>query len=281
MDGKLHKFNNSQVAFEFGNNRAKSTKCVVFIGGLGDGLLTVPYLSSLNDALGQVDFTLFQALLSSAYRGWGLSSLDRDARELKQLVQYLKEQEGYQTVFLMGHSTGCQDSIHFSLLNPDVADGIILQAPVSDRESLALVLGQAKVDELNKEAERLRSLYGDDYLLPNEFKKACFNTPVSVFRWLSLAQRGGQDDYFSSDLPDEELKQTFGKLTKPVLVLFSERDQYVPQSVDKLKLIKRWESAVDPKVRSGFHIVKNGCHNLQSLESFAEFTALVASFVKA
>ena len=44
-------------------------------------------------------------------QGWGLSSLDQDAAELRQLSKALAEQHNSKAWVLMGHSTGCQDAV--------------------------------------------------------------------------------------------------------------------------------------------------------------------------
>jgi pimeloyl-ACP methyl ester carboxylesterase len=44
-------------------------------------------------------------------QGWGMSSLDEDASELRLLAQCLAEQHDSSGWVLMGHSTGCQDAV--------------------------------------------------------------------------------------------------------------------------------------------------------------------------
>jgi len=71
-----------------------------------------------------------------------------------------------------------------------------------------------------------------------------FPAPVSAKRWLSLASpnHDGDDDYFSSDLTDDQLLQTFGKLPAraPICILFSGADQYLPKHIDVEAVTKRW-----------------------------------------
>jgi len=71
-------------------------------------------------------------------------------------------------------------------------------------------------------------------------------TPVSAYRWLSLLERNGNDDYFSSDLGEEELARRFGAVRDvAVLVLMSGRDEHVPGEVDVGRLLGRWKEAVE------------------------------------
>jgi hypothetical protein len=80
--------------------------------------------------------------------------------------------------------------------------------------------------------------------------------PVSSRRFLSLAspdspEKPSEDDLFSSDLSDARLNQTFGMvgtrrlLKQKLLVLYSGRDQSVPEWVDKEALLRRWQKAID------------------------------------
>lgn len=70
------------------------------------------------------------------------------------------------------------------------------------------------------------------------------NTPISARRFLSLARperssSPGEDDHFSRDLSDDQLRQTFGMiksrglLRNKLMVLFSGADQVVPDWVDE------------------------------------------------
>lgn len=91
--------------------------------------------------------------------GYGTSSLHQDVKELDQLLDYLFSEPSLQQqqssnegstgkqvivedeVVLIGHSTGCQDSVFYMKHGrPDLkkrVKGVVLQAPVSDREWLA------------------------------------------------------------------------------------------------------------------------------------------------
>jgi hypothetical protein len=78
----------------------------------------------------------------------------------------------------------------------------------------------------------------------------------------------GEDDYFSSDLPDERLKGTFGKLppNAPLLILYSGNDDGVPKDVDKRRLVQKWMHITEANggsvdgVNGG--VVEGASHNL-------------------
>jgi Protein of unknown function (DUF1749) len=121
------------------------------------------------------------------------------------------------------------------------------------------IAAQKMVDEGNGEE-----------ILPKKEMGDVFPAPCTAKRWLSLASpnHDGDDDYFSSDLSDEQLAKTFGELPRgsPLCILMSEKDEYVPKTVDKNGLIERWvaivkrgEGIVD-EVHSG--VVQGASHNL-------------------
>jgi hypothetical protein len=150
-------------------------------------------------------------------------------------------------------------------------DGGIIQAPTSDREAiLASIDHPAIYHEGCKVAKSMIEAGDGDEILPSKFTKSIGPAPISARRWLSLASpdHDGDDDYFSSDLTDEQLLKSFGALSKraPLCVLFSGSDEYVPRSIDKDALLQRWvgivkqgEGVVD-EVNSG--IVEGATHNL-------------------
>lgn len=117
---------------------------LIFFGGLCDGPLTVPYSIPLAERL-PASWRLVQPLIHSSYSGWGIVSLGDDVSQLNQLARYIKELRPSGKLVMMGHSTGCQDSIHY-LTSPlgefererPPLDGVVLQAASSDRDAMAV-----------------------------------------------------------------------------------------------------------------------------------------------
>jgi pimeloyl-ACP methyl ester carboxylesterase len=123
---------------------------LLYVPGLTDGLLATPYTPRLFDAVAATDDWMFvQPLLSSSYGGYGTTTLHADTEELVALLRYLRAELHVARVVLVGHSTGCQNAVH--LLRHGASDavdmvrGIVLQAPVSDRQFAVTVPG---VEEL-------------------------------------------------------------------------------------------------------------------------------------
>ena len=229
-----------------------STNIIIFIGGLGDGLLTSPFILALKDAL-PASYSPVEILLSSSYAGWGISSLGDDVAEIAQCVEYFRKLRPNGKIVLMGHSTGSQDVIHYLVSRgqrPKIDGGIFLSG-ISDREAFSSNLPQSEYDQ----SIRMAQEYIDDGrggdCLPSSITGSVFPGPVSAKRWMSLLSPGpahaGEDDYFSSDFDDDRLRGTFGKIGEtgtPVSILFGGNDEHVPDSVDKESLVSRWTKII-------------------------------------
>lgn len=244
-----------------------SANVLIFIPGLTDTLGTVPYLDELAANIAELDFSLVQPQLSSSLGGFGLSSLEADAQELELVIKFLQEQRksrdrqgapaGLGKVVLMGHSTGCQDIAHFFALadrrRSQTVHGAVLQAPVSDREDFEW---GAQTDAGRKsrleEATRLVEQGKGATLLPRDVlppqplskeKEAGGRTPevngqafeepaMTAYRYWSLNAKGGHDDYFSSDLPDDRVRAIWANIVgspsegprRRVLALLGEKE---------------------------------------------------------
>lgn len=276
-EGTLHQYMERQVAFEFAPVGKK--KVLIFVGGLGDGLLTVPYVEGLSKKLEPLGFSVIQIQFSSSYHGFGTGSLDRDVAEIDQLVDYLKK-NGRSTIVLMGHSTGSQDTMHYLLKHQEKIQGGIMQAPVSDRQSSEKDSGDPTFKALNAEAKALLDAGKTDELLSHKHAEWFFDTPMSVYRWCSLILPGGDDDYFSSDLPDANLESSFGKLRKPFLVAYSEKDEFVPEFVNKLELLERWKSFTEASFWSSqTGLIRGASHNVAQPDSQEYLFEMIAAFI--
>ncbi|KAI4364397.1 hypothetical protein MLD38_020493 [Melastoma candidum] len=223
----------AQVAFKTGEYKQQ----VIFIGGLTDGFLATEYLEPLAIALDKERWSLVQMLLSSSYTGYGTSSLRQDAAEIDQLVSYFINKEDSEGVVLLGHSTGCQDIVYYMRTNAACSRAVravILQAPVSDREYKATLPETAKLIDL---ATKMRNEGRGSELMLREADPCA---PITADRYYSLCAYMGDDDMFSSDLSDDQLRMRLGHMSNtPCQVIFSMGDEYVPEHVDKKALVKR------------------------------------------
>lgn len=250
--GIAHRYTRRLFAFEHANpTSGDSPHTLLWVGGLGDGLLTVLYPTILAQRL-PAGWCLAEVLLTSSYDGWGLGSLKRDARDLAQCVQYFRNLRPASKLVIMGHSTGCQDIMEYLVGEeghgrPKV-DGAILQASISDREALVGTLNPEVYDECVKLARQWIDEGREDDVLPSSSKGNIFGGPVTAKRWLSLASpdKNGDDDYFSSDLELDQLRRTFGAMKRetPLMFLYSGADEHVPSFVDKETLLAKWTAII-------------------------------------
>ena len=81
--------------------------------GLSDGPIPTPYSKLLEEKCHSLGWSLVQPILSSSYLGFGHRSLVSDTDEITQLMDYLVCHHSATNFALVGHSTGCQNSIHF------------------------------------------------------------------------------------------------------------------------------------------------------------------------
>lgn len=279
--GVLHHYCGPQVAFEFEPSGFK--KVVIVIGGLTDGLLTIAFVPTLAEALKELSYSVIQIQLTSSYKGWGTASLDTDVKEIKKLINFLKSPKGgnREKIIIMGRSTGSQDVIHYLLRHPDTVDAGILDAAVSDREGLQEDVDPQIIKRLNDHALKLIQDGHSDQLLGNEYAKYVFNTPITAYRWCSLMVPGGDDDYFSSDLSDDHIKRTFGSISKPFLVIENEKDEFVPERIDKQALLQRWESFSHPKYWSkNSGVLKEASHLVTEPAAQLHLRELVKMFIR-
>lgn len=90
-----------------------TTKKCILLGGLSDGLIPTPYTSLLERTCHSLGWSLVQPIISSSYLGFGNGSLARDTEEMGMLMEYLVCHHDAEKFALVGHSTGCQNIVHF------------------------------------------------------------------------------------------------------------------------------------------------------------------------
>jgi len=256
---------------------------VVAVGGLTDGLMFANWIPILTSNLQIKGIGVVQPLLTSSHQGWGMGSLDRDANELLLLAKHLKSAFNCTKIVLIGHSTGCQDAVtvatKYAKAHPEDSGlpslrGVMLQAPVSDREWLATLPNSKELLLKAEEAER-NGMLEDVVFRMMEFDGAA----LTARRWLSLVRRGGEDDMFSCDLSDEELKEkvVIGLRGIPTLVVISGHDEYVVDSAAYKAFAQRMVNAIGKSAR--LEIVEKGNHSLSSPSDAESAAAMMTDFV--
>ncbi|GAA5987748.1 hypothetical protein JCM10908_007197 [Rhodotorula pacifica] len=281
------------TAFEFASTaRSATDPLLLFVAGLGDTLLSVPYLDHLASALDRAGWRCAQALLCSNGAGWGTSSVEQDALELAQIVAYYKQQ-GAKKVVLLGHSTGCQDAIAFfhlkaSRANIPALDGVVLQAPVSDREAPGVPEG---VDSFVKPIYAAGDYAPDAFVPPSWASLLQTDIGITYRRFFSLVLPPHSDrvnvqnreDFFSSDLAPDYLAQVFAPVDCPLLVALSGGDATYPEHVKaELPVLLERFSAATPAVNRSPHscIIPAASHDLSDPKHARIFTDTVVKYLQ-
>ena len=272
--GDLFQYGRNRVAFESPPPAATDRgapwsphKCIL-IGGLGDGLIPVPYTDGLQRVCNETGWSLVQPILSSSYTGFGHGSIDQDADELIELVGYLNCHRNATHICFVGHSTGCQDICHLLRTqrrqhngggddddddgthsrwpNGVTLAGAVLQAPVSDREQPAAQDPESYKTNIDLAKQMCRGGRADECM-----PRADFWTPITAQRFLDLQDAGGRDDYFSSDHTDAELSERLQAAGEypglHVLVAFSGADEFLKPGLDTVAQAQRLAAACNAK----------------------------------
>ncbi|KAF3346935.1 hypothetical protein VD0004_g774 [Verticillium dahliae] len=233
-------------AYEIGSKA--SSNALIFIGGLTGGPHTSRTPRTLAHGLAdasELNYSVWEFRMRSSYSGFGFSSIANDVEDIKALVTYLRSR-GKNKIVLMGVSTGCQDCIeytnHAKYDTPPV-EGYILQSPVSDRETAGMSMPADYLEATIATAKQMIAEGKQEDAMPRDSIPPVFSSLVTAYRWNSLAAKGGDDDFFSSDIRDDTLDTTFGRFDRPVLLMPAGEDELVPSMVDKEKLLARWMKA--------------------------------------
>ncbi|CAI5998571.1 unnamed protein product [Closterium sp. NIES-64] len=256
---------------------------VIILGGLTDGLLPTQYTARLASELAAVHWSLLQTQLSSSYFGYGAASLEKDAAEIDDLIAYIIKRYQASEVVLVGHSTGCQDIVAYlkstKAIHRSAVKAAILQAPTSDRECMEQQAREGGKDtedafeEMKQAAQAMIAGGRGAEMMP---RSADPLAPITANRFHSLASMGGDDDMFSSDFSDEELKERLGHMGAwPCLVILSGEDQYVPRALDKEKLLQRLCAAIGGATAA---LIPGADHSLSN--TVDEAVTTITDFIK-
>lgn len=267
----VHIYSEKLAALEHSTKSgAKHENILMFVGGLSDGIHSVPFVKPLAEALDAIGWGTIEINTRSSYIGYGTGSLGRDVEDISAAIEYFRQKQGKAKVVLMGHSTGSQDVMYY-LTQPSTSnegrpkiDGGIIQASVSDREGYYDYVGRENAEKkLAVARDWIEQGRGQD-VLPRDFDNLCKYCPMSAQRFVDLVSIRGNDDFFSSDLTATDFAKTFGAIqSTKLLVAFSGKDETVPPYVDKEDMVRRWKEATKPEVWSPHSgIVPEANHNL-------------------
>ena len=164
-------------------------------------------------------------------------------------IDFLVKQ-GYEEIVLIGHSTGANKvSFYSGRKNDPRILGVILISPISDRLVPQKVSTNHNGDLLSM--NRFIDQGKGDELMPG---KIFF--PLTPKRFVSLYSRGSEEDTFDYGDPQPKMNY-FSKITKPLLVIFAEKDESSDRPMYQIKNIfdacstsRHYESTI---VKNAFH----------------------------
>lgn len=146
-------------------------------------------------------------------------------------------------------------------------------------------------DKMINIAQTMKKEGKENEMMPRE----AFWAPITAKRFLDLQEKGGSDDFFSSDWTDQELVERLGHMSRhpgrdkeqkqfQVLVAFSGADEYVPKYVESARLSERLCHAINGGERTGVAtecFLPHANHNLSQSPGDKEvFVKAVASCLK-
>lgn len=241
MEGKIFQIS-SQVSYFIKGN---SSKLILLIGGLGDILFSIEYFKYLWNKFSK--YMLCLPTMRSSGNSFGSTVIWDDVEDIKLILNHIVSNNKINEIYLIGHSTGCQDILCLfkSGLNKEFPiKKCILQGPVSDRD---YVKNNIKLlDEIKRIEKEYSIIYKDwnfsEIKNSKDISKYLYDDkyPLLIRRFISLFSRLGDEDWFSFDLCNKELKEIYSVIDVPFLLVFSLEDQYVNYNKDEYKeLIER------------------------------------------
>ena len=203
------------------NNRlANKSKMVLTFNNRGQGII---------NRFKQEDNKLKKGYKSKLL-GSALEKFTNSKHDIQGVVNYLKDL-GVESIYLVGHSTGCQKSIYYLAKQDDKAvKGVVLLAPLSDYSSIMNFIDLNTYNKTLKEAVKMKKDKKANNLLPSHL----WSTPISAQRFLSLYSPNSTEEIFTygSKKPATILK----KVNKKLLVFLAENDEYSDRGVSNLKV---------------------------------------------
>ena len=262
MEGSIFQINNQLSYFIKG----KSNKLLFLIGGLGDLLFSVKYFEYLWNKL--EEYKICIPIMRSSGNSFGNTTIWDDVEDIKEILKHIINNNEIKDIFLIGHSTGCQDIL--CLFKKEINKEFpirkcILQGPVSDGDFVINDINlkneikriENKSNILFKDwnnSELKNSIEVSQYLYDNKY-------PLLIRRFVSLYSKLGDEDWFSFDIESNKLKELYSIINIPFLFVFSLNDQYVNYTNKEYKeLIQRIEKAnshIKVSILKDDHFIEN------------------------
>lgn len=180
---------------------------------------------------------------------------------------------GIEHLVLCGHSWGGGFAAAFAALNPKLTDGLVLISPSGLHARDTFLWELMKLPVIG----RIIPYFINKFIVKSGLKKAYSDPSLVTERKVSAYSLGyicnenkNALAEYSRNIDWKRISSLFCQITCPVLILWGEKDQYVPVQTSK----KFIESINNCRLK----IFKNGGHNLHE-EKTAEVTDLIHKFM--
>lgn len=130
---------------------------------------------------------------------------------------------GAKSIYLAGHSTGCQKSVYWGAKKGKGVKGIILLAPMSDYAAEVKISGKAKISRALLRARKLAASGRRSELLPENVWEGSLLADAQ--RFVSLYSGAGAEEIFTY-WDQQKNPKTLRSMCIPTLVLLAENDEY-------------------------------------------------------
>lgn len=99
-----------------------------------------------------------------------------------------------------------------------------------------------------------------------------------MYLYLTSFLFSGDDDVFSTDLTDEEIKELYKGVDRPLIWVYGAKDEYYQASNgDEVENYERFKSLV-PAIKEG-HLVPNADHCITAEDAQQVFCKIVSDFL--
>jgi alpha-beta hydrolase superfamily lysophospholipase len=176
--------------------------------------------------------------------------------DIQGAVNFMREQ-GVESIYLLGHSTGCQKSVFY--LSRSTKDacvkGAVLVCAVSDYAYTVKTEDPVKLQKAVEHARRLVAEGRPHELLPLDVWPDLYDAQ----RFLSLNTPDSEEEIFSYSQPQKQ-PTTLKQVTDPLLVIYAGADEYLDRPV--AEAVRWFEEATTGKPVV-IKIVEGASHNLE------------------
>lgn len=191
--------------------------------------------------------------------------------DIQGAVNYVLSVNPMASIYLAGHSTGCQKSAYY-LSRPGkqkFMKGMVLLAPMSDYASLLKSDKNGNLKPAVNFAKDLVKKNQQQDLLPPEV----WPDMVSAQRFLSLATPESREEIFCYAVPDKT-PDTFRKIKIPALIVLAQKDEYRDRPIKK---IASWFEKNSKSKKISVNIIPSSPHNFYKYEP--QVLTLIKNFI--